>query len=144
MRMVTSGTRVTVRTHHPKIPPERSPLPTAVVLVDGASPPAVALSSLFAPVAIAVGFDPRPRRDFHGRSLSPMSPMKAGSIVRAMTTARATPMAAKTPMTVRKGMLAMARPMRAMRTVVPANTTADPDVATARAADSCTSKPSRN
>ena len=143
-RMVASGTRVTVCTHHPKMPPERSPLPTALVLVDGVSVPAVASSFLLALAVTWAGFGPRPRRDFRGRSLSPIRPMKAGSIVRAMTTARATPTAAKTPMTVRKGILAMANPMRAMTTVVPAKTTADPDVATARAADSCTSKPSRN
>ena len=117
-RMVTSGTRVTVRTHHPKMPPERSFSPAVLAFVSA--------------------------RDLLGRNLSPMSPMKAGSIVRAMTTARATPMAAKIPMTVRKGILAMDRPMRAMTTVAPAKTTAEPEVATARAADSCTSAPSRS
>ena len=61
-----------------------------------------------------------------------------------MSTAMATPIAAATPIVVRKGMPATARPQRAIITVIPAKTTADPDVATARATDSSGSIPSRS
>lgn len=70
--------------------------------------------------------------------------MSAGSSVSAMTTANATVIAAKMPITVRNGMLATLRPSSAMNTVNPANTTADPDVPTARPADSSGSRPSRS
>ena len=58
-----------------------------------------------------------------------------------MSTATATAMAAATPMIVRNGMPATARPSSAMITVIAANTTAEPEVATARAADSSGSMP---
>ena len=61
-----------------------------------------------------------------------------------MSTAMATAIAAATPMTVRKGMPATERPSSAMITVIAANTTAEPDVATARAADSSGSRPCFN
>ena len=79
-----------------------------------------------------------------GRSRSPPKPSRAGSRVNAISTAMATPIAAATPMVVRKGIRATASPHRAMITVRPAKTTADPAVATARAADSSGSIPSRS
>ncbi len=71
----------------------------------------------------------------------PAKPSRAGSSVRARATITATAPADTRPMIVTAGMPAMARPMMAMTTVVPANSTAAPDVATARAADSSTVMP---
>ena len=76
-----------------------------------------------------------------GRSLSPAKPSMAGSSVSAMTTAMPTPTAAATPIVVRNGMPATASPLRAIITVRPANTTAEPAVATASATDSSASIP---
>ena len=59
-------------------------------------------------------------------------------------TAMATPTAAATPMMLRKGMPATDRPTSAIITVMPAKTTAEPAVATARATDSSGSMPSRS
>ncbi len=55
----------------------------------------------------------------------------------------ATATAAAMPIVVRKGMPAKPKPMSAMSTVMPANTTADPAVPVARAADSSGSTPAR-
>ncbi len=55
-----------------------------------------------------------------------------------------TPMAAATPIVVRNGIRATASPHSAMITVSPAKTTAEPAVATARAADSSGAMPSRS
>lgn len=60
-----------------------------------------------------------------------------------MQTAMATATDAAMPIVVRNGMFAKPRPMSAMSTVMPANTTADPAVPVARAADSSGSIPSR-
>src|SRR5699024_11067822 len=56
------------------------------------------------------------------------SPRNAGIIVREMSTATATAPEAPTPMMVRKGMPARESPSRAIITVMPAKTTADPAV----------------
>ena len=77
-----------------------------------------------------------------GRSFSPAKPSIAGSRVSAISTAMATPTAAATPMVLRKGMPATDNPQRAIITVIPANTTAEPEVATACATDSSGSMPS--
>ena len=93
------------------------------------------------PCAVAAsGFGARALRGF-GRSFSPAKPSMAGSSVSAMTTAMPTPTEAATPIVVRKGMPATARPLRAIITVRPANTTAEPAVATASATDSSASIP---
>ena len=68
--------------------------------------------------------------------------MRAGTTLRATATATATTAALATPMTVRKGMRATDKPHRARMTVVPAKTTADPEVATARPAASSGATPS--
>ena len=88
----------------------------------------------------ASGFGARTLRGL-GRSFSPAKPSMAGSRVSAMTTAMPTPTEAATPIVVRKGMPATASPLRAIITVRPANTTADPAVATASATDSSASIP---
>jgi hypothetical protein len=72
----------------------------------------------------------------------PAKPSIAGINVTAMAIATSTVPAAASPMTVRKGMPTTDRPARAMTTVMPANTTAPPAVALARAADSSTLCPS--
>ncbi len=79
-----------------------------------------------------------------GRNLSPPNPSKAGTRVRAMRTATATATAAAMPIVDRNGMPATDNPTSAIITVSPANTTADPAVARARAADSSGSRPSRS
>ena len=66
----------------------------------------------------------------------------AGSSVIAMSTAIVTVPAAARPITVRNGMLTTVRPTRAMTTVMPAKTTAEPAVAVAWAAASAGSSPS--
>jgi len=76
-----------------------------------------------------------------GRSRSPRSPSSAGSRVSARQTSIPTPTAVNMPMTDRNGSPTILRPTRAMMTVRPAKTTADPLVATARAADSWASMP---
>ena len=111
---VTAGTLVTMATQRP-------PMVFCPVVA--------ALASL---VVRDVGF---------GRRCSPKMPMSAGSRVRAAATATATPLAAANPMTLRKGIWATASPQRAMITVVPAKTTADPAVARACAIDSGTLMP---
>jgi hypothetical protein len=73
-----------------------------------------------------------------GRSRSPAKPSRAGISVTAMATAKTTAAAADRPIVVRKGMRTTDRPDSAMTTVRPANTTAVPAVAVARAADSAT------
>ena len=79
-----------------------------------------------------------------GRRRSPANPMNAGSSVSARTTSSATATAPKAPITVRKGTLARLSPIRAMTTVRPANTTAEPAVPTERAADSSTAMPAES
>ena len=74
----------------------------------------------------------------------PAIAMIAGVSVTAMSTATATAAAAATPSAVRKGMPATESPTRAMITVSPAKTTADPEVAVARAMDSSTGSPARS
>ncbi|CAH0151096.1 hypothetical protein SRABI128_00545 [Microbacterium sp. Bi128] len=71
------------------------------------------------------------------------NPRNAGVRVSPMHTAIATATEAATPIVVRNGMPAKLRPMSAMSTVMPANTTADPAVPVARAADSSGSIPPR-
>ena len=66
----------------------------------------------------------------------PAKPSSAGVSVIEISTAIATASAAATPIVVRNGMLATLSPSSAMITVIAANTTAEPAVATARAADS--------
>ena len=61
----------------------------------------------------------------------------------ATSTAIATATEAAIPMVVRNGMPAKESPMRAMSTVTPAKTTAEPAVPVARATDSSGSTPSR-
>src|SRR5690606_19160712 len=68
---------------------------------------------------------------------------RQGAGVRAIATITATVMPATRPITVTAGIPAMARPQMAMTTVTPANSTADPDVATARPAASSTVMPRR-
>ena len=70
-------------------------------------------------------------------------PRNAGVSVTAMSTAIATATDAAMPIVVRNGMFANERPIRAMSTVTPANTTADPAVPLARAADSSGAMPVR-
>ena len=65
----------------------------------------------------------------------------AGSRVSAASTATTTAIAAISPIVVTSGMLATASDTSAIVTVLPANATAPPDVATARASDSRTSRP---
>ena len=72
-----------------------------------------------------------------------MNPSMAGVRVTAMATAIATATDAAMPMVVRNGMPAKLRPMRAISTVMPAKTTADPAVPVARAADSSGDIPAR-
>ena len=60
-----------------------------------------------------------------------------------ISTASATATAAAMPMVVRNGMPAKLSPTRAMSTVTPAKTTAEPAVPVARAADSSGSAPAR-
>jgi hypothetical protein len=64
-------------------------------------------------------------------SRCPANPTIAGNNVSATRTAMATVPAADRPMTVRNGIPTTVRPASAMRTVVPANTTALPAVAAA-------------
>ncbi len=71
-----------------------------------------------------------------GVSRVPANPRMAGSRVRATRTATATATAAATPMTDRKGTSATPSAARAMATVAPAKTTADPAVPVAWAAAS--------
>ena len=68
----------------------------------------------------------------------------AGVNVTAISTAIATPAAAATPSEVKNGMPATDRPTNAMITVRPANTTAEPLVAVARAMLSRISTPARS
>ena len=63
------------------------------------------------------------------------------SVIAASTATTTAPAAAR-PITVRNGMFTMLRAARAMRTVVPAKHTDDPEVATARPTESATSRPS--
>lgn len=72
-----------------------------------------------------------------------MKPSTAGVRVTAMATAIATATEAAMPIVVRNGMPAKPSPIKAMSTVIPAKTTADPAVPTARDADSSGSTPSR-
>ena len=71
------------------------------------------------------------------------TPSIAGVRLSATSTAIATATAAAMPIVVRNGMPAKESPMRAMSTVTPANTTADPAVPVARAADSSGATPER-
>ncbi len=71
----------------------------------------------------------------------PVIASMAGSRVSAARTATMTAIAAIRPMVVTSGMLATASDTSAMVTVQPANTTAPPEVATARAIDSRMSRP---
>ena len=66
----------------------------------------------------------------------------AGSSVSAAATATTTAIAAISPIVVTSGMSATASDTSAIVTVPPANTTAPPEVAVARAIDSCQSRPS--
>lgn len=74
--------------------------------------------------------------------LGPVIDSMAGSRVSAAMTATMTAIAAIRPMVVTSGMLATASDTSAMVTVLPVNTTAPPEVATARAIDSRRSRPS--
>ena len=76
-----------------------------------------------------------------GRIRSPKIASTAGSRVSATATATATPAAAASPITDRNGIWATDSPQRAMITVVPAKTTAEPAVAEAWAIDSSTACP---
>ncbi len=120
--MVSTGTRVTMRT-------QRSPKPTLGF--------AGALPFLRGRLAFAAC-------SFFGlgRSRSPSRSAIAGSSVSASDTATVTAAAAASPMTVSTGMPATVRPVSAMTTVAPANTTALPAVARARDIDSAGECPS--
>ena len=74
---------------------------------------------------------------------SPAIPSRAGSTVREMATAAATVPAAVRAMVETNGMRTRSRPSRAMTTVVPAKSTADPAEAIASAAASWALRPSR-
>ena len=71
----------------------------------------------------------------------PAKPSSAGVSVIEMSTASVTARAAATPIVVRNGIPATLSPTSAMMTVTAANTTADPAVATERAADSSGAMP---
>jgi hypothetical protein len=81
-------------------------------------------------------------RSLRGSTRLPAKPSSAGSSVMATSTATATVPAAARPMTARNGMLTTASPASAMTTVMPAKTTAEPAVPTARAAASSGARPS--
>ena len=66
----------------------------------------------------------------------------AGSRVSAARTATTTAIAAMRPIVVTSGIPATASDTSAIVTVPPANATAPPEVAAARAIDSCSSRPS--
>lgn len=92
---------------------------------------------------------PRSRDDRPRRALAllpvirvPANPSIAGSSVRAMTTATITANAAPRPISVSMPMPMTLSPARAMTTVNPANTTADPAVPRARPAASSGVRPS--
>ena len=65
-----------------------------------------------------------------------MSPSMAGVKVTAMSTAMATQTAPTVPITPRKGIPVTLSPSSAMKTVIPAKTTAFPEVPVARLIDS--------
>jgi hypothetical protein len=71
----------------------------------------------------------------------PAKPISAGRRVSDPAAMIATVMAHIRPMLVTSGMPAMARPMMAITTVMPAKSTAEPDVAMARPAASSTDCP---
>ena len=71
----------------------------------------------------------------------PVIASSAGSRVSAASTATTTAIAAIRPIVVTSGMRATASETSAMVTVPPAKVTAPPEVATARASDSRTSRP---
>ena len=101
----------------------------------GSGPPEAAAAS-----ARAMAF--RYRREGFGVIFPFAMPSSAGTIDREIITAIATAPEAPMPMTVRNGMPARERPRRAIITVSPAKTTADPAVAVARPAASWGSRPS--
>ena len=68
-------------------------------------------------------------------------PSRAGNSVSAPSTATITAIAAISPIVVTSGMPATASDASAIVTVAPAKNTAPPEVATARAIDSSTSRP---
>ena len=74
----------------------------------------------------------------------PSAPSRAGSSVVAPATATTTAVAAQKPSFVTSGMPANSSDTSAITTVVPANSTAPPAVAVARAIDSSISMPSRS
>ena len=89
-----------------------------------------------------------PLRGRRGRTGRPATrpfrkPRIAGVRVTAISTAMSTATAAAIPMVVRKGMPAKPSPTRAISTVIPAKTTAEPAVPVAREADSSGSTPAR-
>ena len=118
---VRRGTRVTVATH----PPARRP-------------------DCLVRAGRAAGLSPSFFSLARGTSREPMKPNIAGSRVRATTTATRTAAAAQSPMIVRKGMPVTDKPTRAIITVIPAKSTAEPDVAMARPVDSSGTTPSAN
>ena len=86
----------------------------------------------------------RAARSFLVRTRRPAKPRMAGSSVSAATTATPTAADPTAPIMVRKGMPATLRPSRAIITVMPANTTAEPAVPRARPTDSGTEIPARS
>jgi hypothetical protein len=94
------------------------------------------------PAGAFSGLSERRRRSLGAPMCVPATAMIAGSALNAIRTAMRTVPAAASPITVRKGMLTTARPVNAMITVSPANATAEPAVAFARAAASGRSNPS--
>ena len=149
--MVSQGRRVTARTQR-VAGPVFTGVPGFAVLANAASPdPSTARAALPEPAAAPVPAEPaawplkawRPRRrEPRGASRFPMRPMRAGTAVRATSTATATTAAEAIPMVVRNPIPATLRPHRATTTVVPAKTTALPAVATARPAASAGATPS--
>ena len=74
-------------------------------------------------------------------TLGPMKPNMAGRRVRAATMVRATPMAAATARPYRKLTPRANMPSSAMHTMIPAKSTARPEVLTALMMDDSTSRP---
>ena len=141
---VTTGCRVTRPTHR-----LAGPLRSVRALRAAAFPARAASATASASAPCSAVIVRRRRADVRFRAKPQpttrpfANPRKAGVSVSPMHTAMATATDAATPMVVRNGMPAKPRPIRAMSTVMPANTTAEPAVPVARAADSSGSMPPR-
>ena len=127
---------------------ERSGIESGMRITSAASPARIGrLATSWANLASNPG--PAEARGWRPRTRSalmcgPTIASVADSSVIAASTATTTAIAAIKPMVVTSGMSATASETSAMVTVPPAKMTAPPEVATARAIDSCTSNPSRS